>query len=141
MKYVKPPTVRDLDRQLVINMLIEHRCIIYKAADALGVPSHDLRRLVYREPELMFVAREAKEQLCDRAEEIVYEALYDGDDAQRRDVMARFVLQSELARNRGFSPRAMRPKFVQQSAVIVGWATDDDSTANDAMALGHAARR
>jgi hypothetical protein len=73
--------------------------------------------------EIIDLALEQREQLCDRAEEIVYEALHDLDDKTRRDVMARFVLSSEMARGRGFSPRAMKTTLVNAATnVIVGWA-------------------
>jgi hypothetical protein len=59
------------------------------------------------------------------------EALNDLTDTQRRDVMARFVLMSENARHRGWSPRPPRVTVNQQTNVVVGWAEGDDPAGYD----------
>jgi hypothetical protein len=133
--------MRDIDRALVVRTLIETRCNITKAAVKLGVPSHALRRLAAYDMEIIDLALEQREQLCDRAEEIVYEALHDLDDKTRRDVMARFVLSSDMARDRGLGPRAPRANVVNTAQnIIVGWASDKDfdgSVGDDDMANFH----
>jgi hypothetical protein len=113
----------NVDRALIVQALTETRCNISNAAAKLGVPPHALRRATACDPEIIALAIEEREQLCDRAEEVLYEAINDFSDAHRRDVMARFVLSSEMARGRGFSPRAKKTTLVNAATnVIVGWA-------------------
>lgn len=68
---------------------------ITKAAEILKITSGRLRRFVQSSPRLTMELNESREQLADRAEEIVAEALEDVDDPQRQDQMARYVLSSQ----------------------------------------------
>lgn len=74
---------------------------ITKAAERLKVSSSRLRNFVKNSPRLQEEVNEAREQLKDIAEDIVYEALTDGADASRRDKAAFFVL-THLGGDRGF---------------------------------------
>lgn len=72
------------------------------AAQRLKVSPSRLRAFVKNSPRLTEETKEAQEQLVDRAEDIVFEALNDSEDPGRRDQMARFVLQS-IGKTRGYS--------------------------------------
>jgi hypothetical protein len=74
---------------------------IPKAAIRLKVTANRLRRYIQSSPRLTADQNEAREQLADRAEEIVKEALDDPVDAGRRDSMAKYVLAS-IGRPRGY---------------------------------------
>jgi hypothetical protein len=74
---------------------------IPKAAIRLKVTANRLRRYVQSSPRLLSEQNEAREQLADRAEEIVKEALNDELDPGRRDSMAKYVLSS-IGRPRGY---------------------------------------
>jgi hypothetical protein len=73
-----------------------------KAAVRLKVTSNRLRNYIRSSPRLIAEQNEAREQLADRAEEIVNEALNDPNDPGRRDGMAKFLLSSYIGRNRGY---------------------------------------
>ena len=127
MKHVVPLTVRDLDRDLVVRTLKKHRCIIFKAADALGVPAYDLRRLICREPDLMHFATAERELIVERAVANLIEALHDPEDPHRRDMMTRFVLNSPMAADRGFTQRETKAGIAEAEKVcrvVYGWAGD-----------------
>jgi hypothetical protein len=126
MKYVRPPTVRDLDRQLVVRVLIENHCNVTKAAKALGVPSYDLRRLTYLEPSLIDLVLEEKEQWLDQAEANIREALFDTTDKQRQFSAACFVLNAPFAADRGFSRRYSKASrnYTGNTHMVVGWPAE-----------------
>lgn len=65
---------------------------VTKAAEMLKITSARLRKFIKGSAYLSAEVEEAREQLTDIAEDIVYEALTDDVDPQRRDSMARFVL-------------------------------------------------
>jgi hypothetical protein len=74
---------------------------VTKAAKRLKSDPLRVRRFIKQSPRLSAELKEAEEQLLDRAQEVVREALDDTDDASRRDTMAKFVLK-ELGQERGF---------------------------------------
>lgn len=98
---------------------------ISRAAVLLKVPSVRLRSFVKRSPYLEREVKEALEQLADRAEEIVDEALNDEEDKSRRDQMARFVLGSQVARARGWGNGQAQPGMKINNAnggvIVVQW--------------------
>lgn len=75
---------------------------IPKAAARLKVAPNRLRNYIRSSPRLLAEQNEAREQLADRAEEIVCEALNDPIDPGRRDGMAKFLLSSYIGRTRGY---------------------------------------
>ena len=66
---------------------------------------------------------EAKDQLIDIAETVVEEALTDEDDKSRRDTMARFVLNSSMARGRGWGSGANPSMKINNTGgtIVVQW--------------------
>lgn len=95
---------------------------ITEAAKILKVSSSRLRSFVSKSPYLTREANESREQLADKAEQIVAEAL-DDEDASRRDQMARFVLNSGFARQRGWGSGGGTKVNIQNNGgkVVVGW--------------------
>lgn len=92
------------------------------AAERLKIRTARLRNYVNNKPRLLAEQREAREQLVDRAEEVVAEALNDNTDAGRRDGMAKFVMNSEVARNRGLSARPAPALSIKNSGnLVIGW--------------------
>lgn len=77
---------------------------VTKAAQLLKVDSARLRRYIKNSPRLSVEVEEARNQILDRAEEIMIEALNDEDDVVRRDSMAKFAL-TNLGKERGFGQR------------------------------------
>jgi hypothetical protein len=71
-------------------------------ARVLGVPTQDLRLLVYARPELLDVALEAEARVIDEAEALLLEAIR-GDDIRLRIRAASLFLRATAAgRRRGF---------------------------------------
>lgn len=78
---------------------------ITQAAETLKVTSGRLRRFVKNSAFLSAEMAEAAEQVVDKAEAVVLDALEDMTDPGRRDSMARFVLTQKGA-DRGFGSKA-----------------------------------
>lgn len=74
---------------------------VTKAAQRLKVTPNRLRRFVDNSPRLREEVKEAREQLLDLSEDIMYDALTDEADKSRQDQMARFVA-TNLGGSRGF---------------------------------------
>jgi hypothetical protein len=97
-----PESCAELDLEAVGRELIRTGGNVSAAASALGVPTPDLRRLVYARPELLDAALEAEERVIDEAEALLLEAMEDGD-ARRRIRAAGFFLRATAGgRRRGF---------------------------------------
>jgi hypothetical protein len=64
---------------------------IRKAAERLGVPPARVRAFVRNSPWVREELDEARERILDRAEEVLFEALF-SDDPRRRDSAARYIL-------------------------------------------------
>ena len=97
---------------------------ISKAAELLKTSSARLRRFIEGSPYLSAELKEAKDRLVDIAEDVVYEALTDGDDPGRKDSMARFVLGSQ-GRSRGWGTGAGPSVNIKNShggVIRVAWA-------------------
>lgn len=95
---------------------------VTEAAQILKVSSSRLRNFIRCSPRLTEECREAREQLADTAESVVRDALTDKTDPGRRDQMARFVLNSQLGRQRGFGAGTPNIKINNTGPVIIGWA-------------------
>lgn len=101
------------------------------AADLLKIPSLRLRNFIKKSPFLTDEQKEARDRLVDRAEEIMYEAMEDGDDPGRRDTMARFVA-SNLGKDRGFGvPNAGVTLNLPKGPMTITWGDGSQITGND----------
>ena len=104
------------------------------AAADLGVPSSDLRRLLWANPKLQDAAFEVVEGRLDLAEKNIAEAL-NSDDPRMRVTASMFTLRnSARARRRGWITTAAASVDVSVSAprtITYRWRTSDDEP-NDA---------
>ena len=97
-----PATVADFDHGVVAEVLARHACNVTAAARDLGVPSTDLRRLLWAVPSLQDQAFEVSEARIDLAERNIGEALGSAD-ARERLAASMFTLRnSHRARRRGW---------------------------------------
>lgn len=98
---------------------------ITEAAKLLKVTSLRLRQFIQKSPYLLSEMQEAKDQLTDLAESVVYEALTDEEDKGRKDTMARFVLGSQ-GKSRGWghsvSAGGVNIRNGHGGTIIVQWA-------------------
>lgn len=95
---------------------------ITTAANRLKVSPARLRRFVSNSPRLSAEVNEARQQLADIAEDVVYIALT-SDDPARQDSMARYVLSS-VGRERGYGNKtgAVTINNNGGGVVQIGWA-------------------
>jgi hypothetical protein len=96
-----PDTVRDLDADVVIEVLSRHAVNVTEAARELEVNSADLRRLLWARPQLA-AAAEMEERRLDIAERNILEALTSGDPRMRMASAMFTVRYSAKARKRGW---------------------------------------
>jgi hypothetical protein len=67
--------------------------------------------------------QEAKEQMVDIAEDVVFDALTDEEDKGRKDTMARYVLSSQgRTRGWGTASQGISVKNSAGGTIIVQWA-------------------
>lgn len=109
---------------------------ITNAASVLKVTSMRLRTFVRNSPYLSAEVEEAKEQVVDKAESIVVDAL-DSNDPTRQDQMARYVLNSSHGRKRGWGQGSSNVQIdARGSKFTISWADgsrfDDKRDAEDA---------
>lgn len=117
--YDERPAELPLDVQECRTAIWLHKGNVSKAAERLRVTSMRLRNFIRRTPVLARECEEAREQVVDRAEEVVVEAL---DDPDERYTMARFVLQSQ-GKARGWGQGSMNVKIGEvKGPVIIQWA-------------------
>lgn len=96
---------------------------ITKASQILKISASRLRKFVANSPYLSEEANEAREQLIDIAEDVVYDALTSDDDAARRDAMARFALTNlGGARGYGNSKGGVNINVAKGGKVEISWA-------------------
>ena len=105
---------------------------IAKAAIRLKVTANRLRRFIQNSPRLLAEQNEAREQLADRAEEVVKEALFDPVDASRRDSMAKYVLSS-IGRLRGYGTGPGKQININSEGgnILIQWADGSSITTPD----------
>jgi hypothetical protein len=73
---------------------------IRKSADRLGVSAARVRAFVKNSPWVQGEQHEARERILDKAEAVLYEALF-SDDPKRQDSAARYILtKSKMGRSR-----------------------------------------
>jgi hypothetical protein len=97
-----PDTVRDLDADVVIEVLSHHAVNVTETARELEVNSADLRRLLWARPQLAAAAAEMEERRLDIAERNILEALTSGDPRMRMASAMFTVRYSAKARRRGW---------------------------------------
>lgn len=124
--YEERPASLPLDVEECRTALWLNRGNIPDAAAKLKVSPSRLRNFVQNSPRLLAEQREAREQLADRAEQIVHEALHDEVDASRRDAMAKYVLNSAIGKARGFGAAGVGVKISNTGPMIITWATEED---------------
>lgn len=131
-KPVVPDKVKDLDADVVVEVLSRHGVNVSEAADELGVRSADLRRLLWARPQLMDVAAEIEERRLDIAERNIYEALTT-NNSRRRDAASIFTIRnSHRARRRGWITISTSAAELSVSVsnsprtITYRWRTDDD---------------
>lgn len=96
---------------------------VTEAAKLLKVTSLRLRSFVNKSAYLSAEMQEAKDQIVDKAEAVVVDALDDTEDKSRRDTMARFVLGSQ-GRSRGWgsgTSAAVKVNNSKGGTIIVQW--------------------
>jgi hypothetical protein len=86
-------TPKDLDPEQIVEALTKAEGSTIRAAKALNVGAHDLRRFCLREPRLMEAAFEASELALDKAEAQVFRALRTGQLSNRLQAAA-FIVKS-----------------------------------------------
>lgn len=104
MPYDERPDALPLDIEECRTALWMVRGNIKAAADILKIPPKRLRKYVKDSPRLSAEVEEAREQLLDVAEDVVFEALNDTADTGRQDAMARFTLLN-LGGSRGYGQK------------------------------------
>jgi len=116
---------------------------ITEAAKYLKVDSGRLRRFVKQSVRLSMEADEARQQILDKAETIIVEALEDTEDRQRQDNMAKFALLN-LGMTRGYGAKTGKTLNVNNSGsgnVIVTWGDgstfDEVDDEPDALVIDH----
>jgi hypothetical protein len=116
-----------LDQEEVRTALWLNDGNVSTAANQLKVTSRRLRAFIGSSPYLLGEAQEAREQLVDRAEDIVREALE--SEPTRADPMARYVLSS-LGRTRGFGTQSNPSLKVDSSGpILIQWLSDNPPSA------------
>jgi hypothetical protein len=101
-----PATVANLDLARVVEALGRNACNVTDAAQDLGVPASDLRRLMWSRPRLQDQAFEVVEARLDKAEKNIAEALH-SDDPRMRVAASMFTLRNSVrAKRRGITSSA-----------------------------------
>jgi hypothetical protein len=127
-----PATVASLDLNVVVEILSRCGCNVTDAAQDLGVPPSDLRRLLWANPKLQDEAFEVVEARLDLAEKNIAEAL-NSDDSRRRDAASFFVVRNSVrAKRRGWVTSSSASVDLSINAnlpprqIIYRWRNDDD---------------
>lgn len=126
MPFDARPADMPLDVEECRTALWLHRGNITMAANTLKVSSIRLRNFVQNSPRLSREVNEAREQLQDQAEDVIYEALSDTTDPSRRDSAAKFVL-TNLGASRGFGQKnaSVNLNMPKGGKMTISW---DDGT-------------
>ena len=122
--YAERPLSLPLEPEECRTALWMVRGNITEAAKLIKVTPSRLRSFVNKSAYLSAELQEAKEQLVDIAEDVVYDALTDEEDKGRKDTMARYVLSSQ-GKPRGWGTAVGQGISVKNSAggtIIVQWA-------------------
>lgn len=130
--YDERPDALPLDIEECRTALWLHRGNVTEAAKRLKVTPARLRAMIRNSPRLAKEVEEARQQLADIAEDVVYEALTNPEDPGRRDSMARFVL-TNLGNERGYGSKGNGPVKVDvaKGRVTVAWADGSSISVGD----------
>jgi hypothetical protein len=120
---IVPAKLRHLPFNYIKRVFVQAHGNVTDAAKELGVPPDELRKLAEYDIELLAIKAEAREQMHDKCESIIWEALTDTTDKYRQDRAAIFVLESPRAADRGFAKRFSKVDD-PSSKFIVGWAVN-----------------
>lgn len=131
MPFDARPTELPLDVEECRTALWLNRGNITQAAVLLKVDSGRLRRFVANSPRLTRESDEAREQLQDKAEDVIFEALEDTEDKNRRDSAAKFVL-SNLGGKRGFGQKNVGVNLNMPKGGRMSITWDDGTTFGEA---------
>jgi hypothetical protein len=105
-----PAAVAGLDLARVAEVLARNACNVTDAAQDLGVPASDLRRLLWANPKLQDAVFEVVEARIDVAEKNIHEALH-SEDSRTRLAPSFFTLRN--------SARAKRRGWITTAAALV----------------------
>lgn len=130
------PTMPYHERPLSVPLNVDEcRTAIWRAngnitvaAKLLKVPSLRMRRFVNNSPFLKAEVDEAAEQLVDKAEQVIAEALDDKEDTGRRDAAARLVLQSR-GKGRGWGTGSTSSVNINNNVsgnIVIQWGDGSD---------------
>ena len=133
MPYSERPEMLPLEIEECRTAIWRTRGNVSEAALLLKVTSLRLRSFIKRSPFLLREMEEAKEQLVDIAETVVEEALTDEEDKSRRDTMARYVLNSSVAKARGWGSSANPSMKINNAGgtIVVQWEDGTKFSGND----------
>jgi hypothetical protein len=128
-----PESVAHLDIEVIAAALIRNDANVRNAANALGVPSGDLRKFVLVDQRLADAALEAVELRLDDAEANLCEALRCGDP-RRRDAASTFMLRNvQRASKRGYAVAASAASLevgsgdgAQPQTYVIRWGDGPD---------------
>lgn len=124
MPWDSRPDSLPLDIEECRTAIWQSRGNITDAAKRLKISSMRLRRFVASSPYLSAEVGEAREQLIDIAEDVVYDALTDKEDTGRQDAMARFVLTGP-GKHRGYGTGAPKVTINNQKGGQISLAWGD----------------
>lgn len=131
MPYSERPLSLPLDIEECRTAIWRAAGNITRAAEILKVPSRRLRKFVKESPYLSGEIEEAAEQLVDKAEDIIADALEDSEDKGRQDAAARLVLQSARAKSRGWGTGAVAAGAkVTVGNIVIQWGNGEALTDN-----------
>ena len=125
------PSEIPLEIEEVRTAIWVNRGNVSNAAKQLRTDAARLRKFIKNSPRLVAEMEEASERLVDMSEDIVYDALTDGENPLRQDQMARYVLSSQKGRKRGWGNGQGGKVNINNNGgnVIVSWA--DGSNISD----------
>jgi hypothetical protein len=140
-------SVASLDLLAIKQTLARFRGNVSQTAEALKVPTAELRHLTRVHPELIKLSLELQEQRIDKIEANIDDALW-SEDVGRRDRMTAFAAihaPRVSQRQWGLSPAQAeaaehKAAMASRGPVRVEWAGPGDSAIEDAMATVHKPR-
>ena len=125
-------SVADLDHSLVAAVLARHSCNVTDAARDLGVPSSDLRRLLWANPSLQDASFEVVEGRIDLAESNIAEFLRSSDGRERLAASMFTLRNSARSRRRGWITSAAAVDLTVGSEpprnIVISWAGEPQET-------------
>lgn len=135
MPYDERPAELPLDVEECRTALWRCKGNISEAAQMLKVVPSRLRSFVNKSPMLSREQDEARQQLADKAESIVYDALHD-DDTSRQDAMAKYVLD-RIGRQRGYAAAGNNGVVINspKGPIIFSWADGTNVAGDDAKTI------